>query len=304
MANPQLEDGHTRLAHEILDEICQYAFNGAQLRIIIKIWRLTYGWGRKEHEFSITFLHQSTKLSESTVKKEVAFLIKTKVLIVIKNATKATPRILRFNKDYEMWNIPKSGDPVERKIDLFNYAEVQDLIPDSDEVKVQDHIPVKVQDTVLLHENEGYDTTPSNKDLSTLKKKIFKETVDLFEKFYSIYPRRIAKEAAKKTWIKLAKKDEIDADLIINNTMNYAETCKLLKTEVNFIPHPSTYLNQKRYTDYTKVDPEGMATKNKKQTKLSKNKELLLGGRGKNIHDGRGSEIHPVQSLGSLPEPD
>ncbi|CAH1215210.1 hypothetical protein PAECIP111891_04230 [Paenibacillus allorhizoplanae] len=39
-----------------------------------------------------------------------------------------------------------------------------------------------------------------------------------------------------------------------------------------------------------------------KQTKLQKNKDLLLGKGGK-AHDGRGDQVPPVQSFGSLPEP-
>ncbi|WP_051250604.1 hypothetical protein [Paenibacillus harenae] len=80
-----------------------------------------------------------------------------------------------------------------------------------------------------------------------------------FEEFYAAYPRKVSRQPASKAWDKLEKQKDFDPAMIIRNTFNYAETCKLLGTQPNFILHPSTYLNQKRYEDYATVDPEGLA---------------------------------------------
>lgn len=252
MASPQLEDGFTRMANEILDNISFYNFNGSQFRLLIKVWRLTYGFGRKDHEFSISFMQDLTGLSAVTVKKELSFLIKSKVLVVTKKATNATARRLSFNKNYEEWE----GVAMSRKED----GGVYDSLPPADDsgytiltpktdFEVYDSLP---QDPALRY---TILTPYKEKDLKEIK--IFKEN-DLFELFYSIYPRKMKKEYAHKTWIKHCKVDSFNPDTVIANTRNYAETCRLSKTVAKFIPHPSTYLNQHYYKDYETVDPEGL----------------------------------------------
>lgn len=304
MSGPQLEDGFTQVAHEILDAICQFNFNGAQFRIIIKIWRLTYGYKRKDHDFAIPYLQKRTRLSESTVKRELSALIKAKVLLVTKEATKTTARRLAFNKHYEQWYIPKGGDSVSKQLELFNEDEGSDMNPPSSDDEVLDMNPHEVLD-MNPHSNdfpyfEVSDLTPI--EIKRSLNILFKEnvTMDLFEYFYSIYPRRISKSAAKKAWDKLAKIKPFDPITIICNTYNFSKTCKLLETEPKFIPHPSTYLNQKRFEDYADVDPEGLAAE--KLSKLDSNLDFLkdqIGGG----QDGPGSSSSSLsEGIGSLPE--
>lgn len=129
MEGPQLEDGYTRVANEILEQVARRKFNATQLRIIMIIWRYTYGYRRKDHDFALTFLQQLTSLPASTVKREVGLLIKSQVLIVTQKETSVLPRRLSFNKHYEQWIIQKSGDEMEQEHDLFTSSEVSDLSP-------------------------------------------------------------------------------------------------------------------------------------------------------------------------------
>ncbi|KHF33433.1 Bacteriophage replication protein O [Paenibacillus sp. P1XP2] len=257
MANPQLEDGFTRVAHRILEEIATRKLNATQFRIIMIIWRYTYGFQRKDHDFALKFLQQTTQLPESTIKRETSALIRAKVLVVTQKETSNTPRKLAFNKNYDEWDIPKSGDFVSDEHDLFSLGGGSDLSPPQegeggirfDPPEVSDLNP---QDGVL-----GYQIRTPYKDIYLLK--IFiKDNISMFEQFYEIYPRKIAKAYAKKVWEKLCKDKTFDPVIVIQNTANFAETHKLLKTDKKHIPHPSTYLNQKRYEDYEVVDPEGL----------------------------------------------
>lgn len=258
MANPQ-PDEFTKVANELMDQVPFFKFNGSQLRIILVIWRNTYGWTRKDHDFSLTFLHSQTGLSESAVKKEVTTLIAAKVLLVTKEATKKTSRRLAFNKDYDAWNIPKCGENMEPEQPTQLSFEGYDCDPLEGNVEVHDCDPP-----------EGYDCDPQVATLrgtivppekESLLKKVFKENVDPFTLFFETYPRRISKAAALKAWMKLQKEPGFDPIKIILHTKNFAETCKLLKTNTGYIPHPSTYLNQKRFLDYDRVDPEGLLNK-------------------------------------------
>ncbi|MBB3132164.1 phage replication O-like protein O [Paenibacillus rhizosphaerae] len=262
MANVQKEHGFAPIANEILDTICQYTFNGAQLRIVLKIWRLTYGYGRKDHDFSISFLQQTTGLSDRTIKKEIAALVKDRVLIVTKQETSTTARRLAFNKDYDQWTISKSGDNPVHQDDLFSMTEGKDCSPPDDVARGEvlftpgGKYP-SPQDGVL-----GGSIVPPYKEKDLLKKSI-KDNIALFDQFYEIYPRKVSKKKAQESWNRLCKQEGFNPSLAIEQTRNFAETCKLLKTATKFIPHPSTYLNQKRYEDYNVVDPEGLAENSK-----------------------------------------
>lgn len=68
----------------------------------------------------------------------------------------------------------------------------------------------------------------------------------MFEDFWKLYPRKVAKRAAQKTWQHLSPADQKMALEAIPNHIKY---WKLKMTEQDFIPHPSTWLNQGRFED-------------------------------------------------------
>ena len=71
-----------------------------------------------------------------------------------------------------------------------------------------------------------------------------------FDEFYSEYPRKVGKGAARKAWAKAIKK--ADVHYIISSATCYAKT--IVGTDQTFVPHPATWLNQERWEDELKVD--------------------------------------------------
>jgi phage replication O-like protein O len=102
MANPQTEKGYTKVANEILDNISKTDLNGTQLRIVLVIWRYTYGFNRKKHELSLTFLSEAIDTRKSHVDKELTALIDRKIISVIGVGSRRG-RVLSFNKNYDEW---------------------------------------------------------------------------------------------------------------------------------------------------------------------------------------------------------
>lgn len=104
MADVQIDSGEfTRIANILLEKSAQLHLNGTQYSIILTVWRFTYGFQRREHEMSITFIANATKASGRAVKKELKSLIDRNILLVTKESTKAESRTLKFNKDFEAW---------------------------------------------------------------------------------------------------------------------------------------------------------------------------------------------------------
>lgn len=110
MANPQLEDGHTRIANEILENIMKVSLNGTQFRLVMAIWRYTYGFQRKQHEMSISFLAEAISASRSQVDRELLVLIERKIIEVVATG-KRGGRVLGFNKKHTEWDdcTPRRG---------------------------------------------------------------------------------------------------------------------------------------------------------------------------------------------------
>lgn len=88
----------------------------------------------------------------------------------------------------------------------------------------------------------------NNKDIS----------MDLFERFWDVYPRKIGKGAAKIAFEKASKKEL--PETILQVAEAYANKPDL--PDLQFIPHPSTWLNQERWNDDLDASGVNNATKN------------------------------------------
>lgn len=108
MADVQLEDGYTRIANEILEECAKRKFNGTQLRILMIVWRYTYGFGRKDHEMSLSFFAKACNMGKTQLDREISALIDANVLMVTQESSYTKPRKIGFNKNYEEWKTEDS----------------------------------------------------------------------------------------------------------------------------------------------------------------------------------------------------
>lgn len=71
MANPQLEDGYTRIANELLEAICKFPFNGSQFRILLFLIRKTYGWHKTTDKIAYSQWVKGTGLNIRTIRREL-----------------------------------------------------------------------------------------------------------------------------------------------------------------------------------------------------------------------------------------
>ena len=70
---------------------------------------------------------------------------------------------------------------------------------------------------------------------------------DGFDRFWSSYPRKIGKQAAKNAWRKAKGKPKVDIIIEVVNQQKQTEQWK--KDNGQFIPHPATWINQGRWDD-------------------------------------------------------
>ena len=108
----------------------------------------------------------------------------------------------------------------------------------------QKALPSNVTNNVTV--TQGNATEEDIEEDKELEKE--KEDIYPFEKFWTAYPKKKAKEAAKKAWNKL-KPDETLGKAIITAVLGSANTTDWKKENGKYIPYPATYLNGKRWED-------------------------------------------------------
>jgi hypothetical protein len=77
----------------------------------------------------------------------------------------------------------------------------------------------------------------------------------MFDNFWKLYPRKVAKRVAQGAFNRLTKQEQTDAVEAIEQHVAY---WKLKGTESDFIPHASTWLNQGRWEDELDMTPKEM----------------------------------------------
>jgi len=129
MKTPQLENGYTRIANEILEAIAQHNLTAREIRIILIIIRFTYGYNKRKALFSIRSLSRATKIkSIGAISNNLANLINRN--IIINHRTYKGKRELEFNKSYQQWivnNFQKEYSSVLHKENAFSTSQEEHI---------------------------------------------------------------------------------------------------------------------------------------------------------------------------------
>jgi len=100
---PQVEDGYTRIANELLEALCKWKCTNAEIRLALAIIRLTYGvYGRKSAKIETKKLSDLTAMPAWQIARARSILINKNILAVSLGANQ-TIKTYRFNKHYRSW---------------------------------------------------------------------------------------------------------------------------------------------------------------------------------------------------------
>jgi hypothetical protein len=75
----------------------------------------------------------------------------------------------------------------------------------------------------------------------------------VFDVFWGLYPRKLARKDAEKAWSKIPPQKQTD---VIQAVKNHSRLWKQQETEKKFIPYPATWLNGVRWEDEIDLAPE------------------------------------------------
>lgn len=232
MASPQLENGYTSIANEILDNLCKLSLNGTELKVIICIFRYTFGFHRKSHKLSASFIAKWGECDLSSVKRALKRLQERKIVVCVNPEKKGVTAELAFNKNYEQW-VTGGENATSSKI-ATSSKNATGLVAELLLEPVAELPPKKIK-----IENKN------------IKEKYYD---DFFEKIWKEYPKKKGKSAVSKK----AKKElyEEGESVVLEAIKAYKAEIEENRTEEKYILHGSTFFNG-RWRDYIKeLKPE------------------------------------------------
>ena len=105
MPTPQIEDGYTRIANELLEQILLYPFSKRQLVVMLAIIRKTYGYGKKTDDMTVTQIASMTRIARQHVSATISEL--EAIGAVLKQDGYHGYR-LGIQKDFSIWRVSQN----------------------------------------------------------------------------------------------------------------------------------------------------------------------------------------------------
>lgn len=165
VASPQLENGYTPIANELLEAVYLADLNATQLKIVLFIMRYTYGFSRKQHTLSVSFIANGTGISRRYITSELQKLIDANIVKIIETQVGTRARTLQINKHYKEWDNynscqlvvnSSSGEQSFRGEQPFTSSSEQLFTSSSEELFTQDKQNIKQKtSTGGLPKNRG-----------------------------------------------------------------------------------------------------------------------------------------------------
>jgi phage replication O-like protein O len=106
MRSPQIENGHTRIANELLEAMMHFDFSKRQYKVLLAVIRKTYGYGKKEDDLGITQLAKLTGLDPAHAARTVRELVSMGVLI---RREGRYAHVISLEKDYSHWGMAETA---------------------------------------------------------------------------------------------------------------------------------------------------------------------------------------------------
>lgn len=109
MADPQIKNGYTRIANELLEAICRLNISGNEMRILLYIIRRTYGFQKSYAEISLSEFSAATGIRNVHVSRALKRL--SDLNIIERHSSKKTiPHTVSINKNYGEWSVESYSD--------------------------------------------------------------------------------------------------------------------------------------------------------------------------------------------------
>lgn len=187
IASPQKENGYTAIANEILEQIAKVKLSPTQYRIILIIWRYTYGFNRKEHDLSLGFLSQATECEKRHLQRELKELEAMNIIYqIVRNGI---GRKIGFNKHYDKWRVDETtigkidnGEMDNGQIDKGGDGQIDNATIGQIDNQERNNLNTNLKKNIYSDFTSNSDLINALKDFEDMRKKIKKPMSDRAKK--------------------------------------------------------------------------------------------------------------------------
>jgi phage replication O-like protein O len=238
-ASPQLENGYTRLANELLDALIGAGLTSRQWAVVMAVVRKTYGFNKKSDEIGLSQLVLMTGIDKAHLSRTVRELETARV---VHREAGTHGHKLSINKHHKQWELLKQQPQLPNKQQLLN-----------EQPGVAESATLGVAESAIegLPNQQPQYTSLKTKGKTTPKDTIPHSLRERFDTFWAAYPRKTEKQDALKAFVKLNP----DADLF-EQILRGLEISKKSEQWQNkrFVKHAATWLNKACWTDEVSVE--------------------------------------------------
>lgn len=197
MASPQLENGHTRIANELLEALCRARLSGNEYMCVLWIARKSYGWNaRKTLPMGIRKMANEIKAPPTSVHLALRLLIEKKIIHLDDLGRYS------INKDYDDW-ISHHVQPAVHiePLEVYSqlYKSVQPVVQPV-QPTVQSVQPV-VQSLYKVLKDTINTTVKESKDICTIPPNIENVKKYCYERGKGIDPEQWMDHYAARGWM-------------------------------------------------------------------------------------------------------
>ena len=156
MANPQKENGHVKIANEIVEAFARHRLSGNEWQVLWVILRKTYGWNKKSDAISLSQIAKMTGISRPHVAHAVAKLCARGV------AKKSNTYVSTYElqKDYSKWKVLHKKAPRCLNVQPLLPKRATKLLPktahtkDTKDTSTKDKIKDSTQSSPSAHSHD------------------------------------------------------------------------------------------------------------------------------------------------------
>jgi len=233
MAKPQLENGHTQIANELLEQLAKLYLPPNQWQVLLFIIRKTYGFRKKVDYIASPQIIAGTGLGKQVISRALIKLQDRNIIIRQK-------KNIGIQKDWERWKSAELLTIGTKSAEQLTSAKVS-------RTANQSKLNSLPESAEQLTKVSSPDDTQKKE---TIQKKLYKRKGQekMFLIFWEAYPKKASKGQAEKAFYSIAPDDKL-LELMLESIKLAKQSEAWLKEGGRYIKNPATWLNAKCWED-------------------------------------------------------
>lgn len=271
MTTPQIENGFTMIANELLEAILGGKFSHREQSVIFAIIRKTYGYAKREDDMSAAQIGAMCGVARQHVTSTLNALAGRNV---ISKRQGRFGMIIGIQKDHRKWvgaqqmkalsagfDIDEEGSPESGLVPKQDMSKSGTCAsPESGQVDSPDSGHTKENLQKENHQKKTSCAPQADRDTvgetpagqkGRAKTGLAAELHNRFERFYDAYPLKKSRGAAEKAFTKLRPDDALLAEMLTGLEKRKASGTWV---DTKYVPYPATWLNAQGWLDVIDVE--------------------------------------------------